>query len=266
MLEEIIKHHGNAAAKVALALAKGRSPAPTETIAKASGVSVRHIHRLRWRGVLTDKHVTAAGQHVTAAGQHVTTLKPPATTTFSGFGVQTFAVSLPVSQSVPLRKKEKEPKRKIYRIGPVVTGINNYILTPNSVPGERYGEGGNKTENSAPKTPPQKSPAARKIGGRLPEDWTLPDKWFDWVLLHCDPGEIQLTSDDIKVQADWFKDYWHAKTGANATKLDWFATWRNWIRKASEQKARFRWRQQGAPAWMDEEDPMQAFKRARGLA
>lgn len=29
-----------------------------------------------------------------------------------------------------------------------------------------------------------------------------------------------------------FRDYWTAKSGANATKLDWQATWRQWARKA----------------------------------
>jgi uncharacterized protein YdaU (DUF1376 family) len=29
-----------------------------------------------------------------------------------------------------------------------------------------------------------------------------------------------------------FQDYWTAKSGANATKLDWQATWRQWARKA----------------------------------
>ena len=27
-------------------------------------------------------------------------------------------------------------------------------------------------------------------------------------------------------------DYWCAKPGADGTKLDWEATWRNWLRKA----------------------------------
>ena len=29
-----------------------------------------------------------------------------------------------------------------------------------------------------------------------------------------------------------FRDYWIAKTGANATKKDWLATWRTWCRRA----------------------------------
>lgn len=31
-----------------------------------------------------------------------------------------------------------------------------------------------------------------------------------------------------------FVDYWTAKAGKDATKLDWDATWRNWIRRAAE--------------------------------
>jgi hypothetical protein len=31
-----------------------------------------------------------------------------------------------------------------------------------------------------------------------------------------------------------FVDYWRAKSGRDGTKQDWVATWRNWIRKASE--------------------------------
>jgi uncharacterized protein YdaU (DUF1376 family) len=31
-------------------------------------------------------------------------------------------------------------------------------------------------------------------------------------------------------EIDAFRDYWIGKTGANATKLDWEATWRNWVR------------------------------------
>jgi Mg-chelatase subunit ChlD len=30
--------------------------------------------------------------------------------------------------------------------------------------------------------------------------------------------------------AHQFRDFWIAKTGTGATKLDWQATWRNWVR------------------------------------
>jgi len=34
----------------------------------------------------------------------------------------------------------------------------------------------------------------------------------------------------VRHQAERFADYWHAKTGKDASKADWEATWRNWIR------------------------------------
>lgn len=35
---------------------------------------------------------------------------------------------------------------------------------------------------------------------------------------------------DIAVEAERFRDYWHAKAGKDGRKLDWQATWRNWVR------------------------------------
>jgi hypothetical protein len=33
-------------------------------------------------------------------------------------------------------------------------------------------------------------------------------------------------------ELETFRDYWCAKSGKDATKLDWQATWRNWLRRA----------------------------------
>ena len=40
-----------------------------------------------------------------------------------------------------------------------------------------------------------------------------------------DPDELQRVFDE-------FKDYWIAVPGAKGVKLDWLATWRNWVRRA----------------------------------
>ncbi len=37
---------------------------------------------------------------------------------------------------------------------------------------------------------------------------------------------------EATIEFDKFRDYWTAKSGRNATKLDWAATWRNWMRNA----------------------------------
>lgn len=44
-------------------------------------------------------------------------------------------------------------------------------------------------------------------------------------------------------ESNKFRDYWKARAGAGGVKLDWPATFRNWIRKAAEQLPRAR----GAP-------------------
>ncbi|HHG5536355.1 TPA: hypothetical protein ACPWRH_004662 [Pseudomonas aeruginosa] len=65
-----------------------------------------------------------------------------------------------------------------------------------------------------------------KRGSRLPEDWTLPVDWLTWALTERPEfGEAAM-----RRFGDSFGDHWRSVTGKNATKLDWFATWRNWVR------------------------------------
>ncbi|WP_273758867.1 hypothetical protein [Bartonella sp. AU55XJBT] len=60
-------------------------------------------------------------------------------------------------------------------------------------------------------------------GCRLPADFE-PD--YDFPIAEGLPPER------VKVEIAKFRDYWRSKAGANATKIDWQATWRNWVRKA----------------------------------
>ncbi|MNV78051.1 hypothetical protein D3C71_1715200 [compost metagenome] len=45
-----------------------------------------------------------------------------------------------------------------------------------------------------------------------------------------------MTADAVRREADCFADYWHAKGGADARKVDWQATWRNWVRRCNGAK------------------------------
>ncbi len=65
-----------------------------------------------------------------------------------------------------------------------------------------------------------------KKASRLSPEWVLPQAWGEWAT------ENGMTADDARREADRFKDYWCAKSGKDATKTDWLATWRNWVRKA----------------------------------
>lgn len=70
-----------------------------------------------------------------------------------------------------------------------------------------------------------KNGSGRRRATRLPTDWRPceEDRQF-CSAAGLDPDRI----------AEEFRDYWHSKPGANGTKLDWCATWRNWCRKAAE--------------------------------
>jgi hypothetical protein len=57
---------------------------------------------------------------------------------------------------------------------------------------------------------------------RLPNDWTLPDAYRDYCLVK----RPELNPDDV---AEVFRNYWVSKSGADARKLDWKATWCNWV-------------------------------------
>ena len=71
-----------------------------------------------------------------------------------------------------------------------------------------------------------KDKAEKRRATRLPDDWSLPDDWRDWaVKVHgLDPQRA------VRISLV-FRDYWRSKGGAGAAKMDWEATWRNWIRK-----------------------------------
>lgn len=67
-----------------------------------------------------------------------------------------------------------------------------------------------------------------KRGTRLPADASLPDEWAAF----CKTERKDLNPEAV---FEKFKDYWTAKPGRQGTKLDWTATWRNWVR---EERAR----------------------------
>lgn len=57
-----------------------------------------------------------------------------------------------------------------------------------------------------------------------------------------------LSTSEINREAARFRDYWKGRAGAGGVKLDWSATWQNWIRTAAEKLGRAPRRPDGAPA------------------
>jgi len=70
----------------------------------------------------------------------------------------------------------------------------------------------------------------RKKAKRLPEDWTISEGVKDWI------RSKGFGRDFVMRELEKFKNFWISKSGAGATKLDWDATFRNWLLTAKERQ------------------------------
>ena len=82
--------------------------------------------------------------------------------------------------------------------------------------------------DAPPPPPPPTPPTPDRRGLRLPPDWQ-PDEGL--IAFAVEQG---FRPDRIAAIAEQFRDYWHAVAGAKGRKLDWDATWRNWVRRDAE--------------------------------
>lgn len=67
-------------------------------------------------------------------------------------------------------------------------------------------------------------------GTRLPADWSPPPDSLEFALTEGLPEE------DFHREAAKFRDYFAGASGSKGTKLDWSATWRNWLRRAADDR------------------------------
>lgn len=75
----------------------------------------------------------------------------------------------------------------------------------------------------------------RKTGTRLSADWLRTTADREWQAGQAIPDEF------AREATAEFKDHFLAAAGRNATKLDWSAAWRNWMRRA--------WRERHGETW-----------------
>lgn len=67
-------------------------------------------------------------------------------------------------------------------------------------------------------------------GHRLSEDFEVTADMVEWARLNAPHV-------DGRRETEKFRDYWSAKSGRDAAKVDWTATWRNWMRNAADRTA-----------------------------
>jgi hypothetical protein len=81
--------------------------------------------------------------------------------------------------------------------------------------------------NDAPEPEPEPEPTPKGVvrATRLPKDFAVTQDMVEWAA-------EKHPNVDIVTQTDAFRDYWVGLSGSRATKTDWVATWRNWIRNS----------------------------------
>lgn len=71
---------------------------------------------------------------------------------------------------------------------------------------------------------------------RLPEGFDMPESWIAWAMT-----KRRWPRSAAVDEAEGFTEYWQARPGAAARKLDWEKTWHNWVRN-SRRDARQGWK------------------------
>ena len=157
--------------------------------------------------------------------------------------------ALVARRSADRDRKRRERERRSAAKDSQVNGMSRDVSRDASAPIER-----GETDNNPPHPPG--APPPRKRGTRLPADFTVTADMKAWFAEHC--PHVNGLSEHAK-----FCDYWRAKPGRAGLKLDWVATWRNWMRRAAEQQHVPR----GRNGRQQETDEMfgRALERARAL-
>ena len=81
-------------------------------------------------------------------------------------------------------------------------------------------------------------------GTRLPDDWQPDANLLAWA-------KGRRPDLDMPDAIERFRDYWCAVSGAKATKIDWNATFRNWVRECRATPS-------AKPAWTPPQMPSPA--------
>jgi hypothetical protein len=94
---------------------------------------------------------------------------------------------------------------------------------------DQEGTEGEGSSASPPAPPPADDSSKRgkdsTRGTRLPEGWSPDPQLVAEMRAEC-------AGVDLRLETAKFRDYWKGVSGSKGVKLDWPATWRNWIRRA----------------------------------
>ena len=117
---------------------------------------------------------------------------------------------------------------KDYQLGVKPLIDNGFFVVASGVLAERLQVAIPETETETERETETKK-EKKTLGKRLASDFSFPKEWEQF----CQQTRPELSP--VKT-FDQFKDYWIAQAGQKGVKLDWFATWRNWVRSTNAPK------------------------------
>ena len=102
-----------------------------------------------------------------------------------------------------------------------------------------------KERKKVPNTESARSRAPSTRGTRLSPGWQPSEDNLQYAM-----REGFAYAEAMKI-AEQFRDYWIARADAGAVKLDWDATWRNWVRRVNDDEAKPRRSHQNGDTMLD---------------
>lgn len=146
------------------------------------------------------------------------------------------------SKYQPTREEleEKREKDRIRQANYRASRRDNSVTTPGLTGGQHH-ESDTPDPTRPDPTPKEEAKASSspaKRGTRIPSDFAVAPAMVAWARANCPTVDGQ--RETLK-----FINYWQAKSGKDAVKVDWAATWRNWMMNAAERAS------QGKPTTSD---------------
>lgn len=187
---------------------------PLKDLAQAIGCKVSSLRALREKGVLKGADVGETCSAFTYAPRHA--------------GREGDTVVLLPEQKGPIWYSSRMVKDEYIRTLRATNGAGTNAPKPpigvakgDHLSRDARAHPRGRSSSSSSSASPER--AERSRGSRLPPDWT-PDAE---QIAFCRAERPDL---DPAATAARFVDYWIAQPGAKGVKVDWTATWRNWVR------------------------------------
>ena len=121
----------------------------------------------------------------------------------------------------------------------IKTGLKHLIdkgffVDDSNVLADRYQDAIPETETETERESETKTEKSRTAtrGSRLPANWVPNKELAEW-------SKSERPDLDLRKVLEEFRDYWTSVAGSKGVKLDWDATWRNWVRKQTAPKQSF---------------------------